>query len=910
MIRLTKHSLTQTGSFLVETESMTLAEKDSQITFTVALPGNESSAPLPGAPTLTIGDWLMEEDEPGKGLVWRVRSIEDDYVKRIRTVTAEHIIQILKDRAMFGEVNPDDMGGSSTVCTARQAIEYALSKQSDWVLGTFGYNESAGYSFNGDSLLEAINTVCSTLEDPWWSYNVSSYPFTLHINPKNTTPDCEMRMSRNISTIKRSIDASQLYTRIYPIGKDDLHISGNYLSRNTDIYGVIHKVETNQSIDSASGLETWARLRLKKHSVPSVTVSISGLELSGATGEPLDHLRPGKMCQVPLPEYGTVILETLTKMVWRDKKKEPQAVTVTLANEITDLATIIKESNDTNTGGSGSGGRRGGSASKKQKEEDHAWMVDTTDHVALVAEAVAGEGAATDWSRVAEVVVDGEGVHQRVTRTEDGLVTAEAAIDVLEDSITLKVSKGDVSTQLAVECGNVSITGGNLTVDGYVTAAGLDAAIANLNVVHVKSIQAASGASNANLSLHSVTAMNSLYVGTNASSVELISSGIADAVTDLKLAHTSGTATYTLQKKTISSHSSWTDVGTFSKAATLSVQYGGDNTVDTATYTVTGTPAENFPGGNTTTGSFTVHQSKAAAYITDENGTIRARINNPQYGNGWAAAYGEVDLPTTSSTAASFNVKTPKSTTDGGADTETYTISSATNDIAVVKNLAGTVVARLEHGKYTAGISEGESHFTQATVTLQGASESVYIVPSSGGTEYYKAGTATTYYQGTSTQYIDRGDSQSVYVSSSSGSYYLRGDSVTRYTAGSDKTYYLRNTTALKLTRWGSGTLYPNPSGTGGMNHEWYYVDSGGTSYYTSNGSANVTLLGDSGTYYKGNGTRLASATRYKGNGTTVYGRGASVSVTPISGTALKLTATTRYKAGTTDSTTYYTKNS
>lgn len=43
------------------------------------------------------------------------------------------------------------------------------------------------------------------------------------------------------------------------------------------------------------------------------------------------------------------------------------------------------------------------------------------------------------------------------------------------DAISLKVSNGDVATELAVECGNVSITGGNLVVSGYVTAAAFEA---------------------------------------------------------------------------------------------------------------------------------------------------------------------------------------------------------------------------------------------------------------------------------------------------------------------------------------------------------------------------------------------------------------------------------------------------
>lgn len=45
----------------------------------------------------------------------------------------------------------------------------------------------------------------------------------------------------------------------------------------------------------------------------------------------------------------------------------------------------------------------------------------------------------------------------------------------------LKVGEGEVATQLAVECGNVTISGGNLVVDGYVSAAAFEAEQAKLN---------------------------------------------------------------------------------------------------------------------------------------------------------------------------------------------------------------------------------------------------------------------------------------------------------------------------------------------------------------------------------------------------------------------------------------------
>lgn len=48
-----------------------------------------------------------------------------------------------------------------------------------------------------------------------------------------------------------------------------------------------------------------------------------------------------------------------------------------------------------------------------------------------------------------------------------------SAIQQNASQIRLKVGKGDVATQLAVECGNVTISGGNLRVSGYITTNGL-----------------------------------------------------------------------------------------------------------------------------------------------------------------------------------------------------------------------------------------------------------------------------------------------------------------------------------------------------------------------------------------------------------------------------------------------------
>lgn len=428
------HSLTPKNRFQPEAMSLSLAERTSTASMTLS----------PSAPTLSVDDWVQIEDGPGAGIVWRVKTIDEQFDKKTRTVSLEHVINTLRDKLMFGEVKTKDISGNKDSASALQAVQYILDKQSDWVLGRFAYSGvSNPYSFNGDDLFSALETVSSSLEDCIWEYSFDSYPFTLNIRHMNDTVVSEMRMDRNIKTLKKTIDRSRMYTRHYPIGKNNLHISGNYVSKNERQYGVVCKTETNNGKDTDATLRAWAQERLNRHCEPSVTVTISGLDLAGATGEPLDSFVIGKQCRVPLPEFNTTIVERVTRLNYTDIINEPMTVTVTLANELQDVATILKES-------SSSGGSSGRNQAKKD-EEDHAWFLDTEDHVGMVAEAVAGPGAKDNWSRVSEVIVDGQGIHQRVTKTENEVVTMWSSIELLEDKIVMEVANAKSDTYSKIE---------------------------------------------------------------------------------------------------------------------------------------------------------------------------------------------------------------------------------------------------------------------------------------------------------------------------------------------------------------------------------------------------------------------------------------------------------------------------
>ena len=378
MILLSGHSLTEARQVQAETMSLQLKERDS--TASITLPGNGSE--LDG---IAVGKWILDDVEPGAGIVWQVRSVQQAFSRNTPTVQLEHVISTLKDRILFGEVTPATITGTAgaTTCTAKQAVQYILSQQSDWTLGEFDYNSvSNPYKFDGETLFEALETVTDSLEDAYWTYDMSSYPFKLNIIQKSAEVDSELRASRNMRTVNRTIDKSGMYTRFYPIGADDLHITTEYVERNASTYGVISKVETDSSISTEAELIRWANERLKKHAEPVVTVTVEGVELSRETGEQLDGFTIGRVCRIPLPEYETTIQERITELNYQDKINQPEVVRITMANVRNDVTKIISDM----IRKSGRGGR----ASARKDKEDHAWFEDTNDHVAMVAEGIIG----------------------------------------------------------------------------------------------------------------------------------------------------------------------------------------------------------------------------------------------------------------------------------------------------------------------------------------------------------------------------------------------------------------------------------------------------------------------------------------------------------------------------------------
>ena len=466
MILFNGHSLTPATKFQPESLNLQLTERSSTASMTVS----------DAAPAMAVGDWLKLEDGPGSDIVWRVKSVDEQFEKKTRTINLEHIINTLRDKVIFGEVKSEYISGQEGVNpTNEDTARFILEQfQRDWVLGSVaGGHVRNAYTFNGDDLFSALETVSNTIEDCFWKMDMSRYPFRIDLYHLTGEVSSEMRMDRNIRSLKKTVDRNGMYTMLFPIGKDDLHIVGDSISMNTDLYGIVCKVETDTNKETEEDLNRWAHDLLRRHCEPTVTITISGLDLSKATGEQLDSFHIGYMCRVPLPEFGTTIKERITKLSYPDVIQDPMNVTVTLANNLEDVASIINSLASSVAGGARSGAT---SASK-----DHAWMEDTEDHVALVAEGIIGtdENGEPNWTRLSQIVVDGQGIHQTVEEIKAGDVIRDAKIDINERRILQEVTDrtnadGELSGRIVIEANRITQevtdrTNADSTLSGRIT---------------------------------------------------------------------------------------------------------------------------------------------------------------------------------------------------------------------------------------------------------------------------------------------------------------------------------------------------------------------------------------------------------------------------------------------------------
>ncbi len=157
--------------------------------------------------------------------IWDGDTRQDLYriVKRstVRTDSAtyyrydcEHVFGMLRDDKLAASLAP-------TVGTT-VAINAVLALQgtANWTLGTCGFTEAYLYAWKkGTSLLTALLEIPERFKaDYQWTWDTSTYPWTLNLIVPPTEPTAFIDYGRNLKGITKVEDATRLATRLYAYG--------------------------------------------------------------------------------------------------------------------------------------------------------------------------------------------------------------------------------------------------------------------------------------------------------------------------------------------------------------------------------------------------------------------------------------------------------------------------------------------------------------------------------------------------------------------------------------------------------------------------------------------------------------------------------------------------------------------
>ena len=452
------------------------------------------------------GDWQVFE-------VRKAKSYEPDHYQEI---TAEHIaISELTDEIYNGE----DVSGK----TARQALEPMLNGTL-WQIGNV--TDSGTSSMDG-----GISNVWNYVRDVEQNWNVIITPRVtvgasgitgryLDIAPNvGTWRGVRLSLEKNADELGVTWDDSEVKTALYGYGreKDGVKLtfadevwtatedhpakpSGQtYLEDPTakNLYGRNGRNRygyyQNSAIEDEKILlqKTWETLQTLN--APRVTINciVHDLYRLGYKDQPL-RLHDKVMVEIR-PQNKTLVLDVIKLDI---NLLDPTATRPTIGAYIPNIIYIDKDNGDKARGGGGGGS--GKTKLENELQEFNSQIIANGARIALEEYQRAYEDGQLSDSLLeawASINLDADKITSLVTGTgaqlnPDGSLVVDpvtgdpvfvttggglfSKITQNSQQIALRVVKGDVATQLAVECGNVSVTGGNLTVDGYVTATSFD----------------------------------------------------------------------------------------------------------------------------------------------------------------------------------------------------------------------------------------------------------------------------------------------------------------------------------------------------------------------------------------------------------------------------------------------------
>ena len=459
--------------------------RPSELQLKLECPGvSEVQMTLPrGAPVPAMHEWLEIYTARGSAGFFRVTNTVKTFTGET-TLTLRHAVDTFADS--YFDTQGDYEGTVADYMADIIAAQTArLGGSAPWQLGVV-VNGTTSYpvKVNYDRLSDALSSLLENLPGTQLAYDFTTSPWTISLIAQPAGVASEFRLGHNLSTLEVTYSDADLCTQLVlqvnavdvesSTGMPDIvtpvQVTKTYNNATAQAYwGVVQQyaaIDTHDDLTQHTlpEADAWAANYLAKRAEPSVQIEIDGDELAAYTFENYDETHLGQLCRVALPDYDAFFSERVVSITYPDVLGSPTHVTVSLANEVIKVSGALKATAKTAkvaAAAAASAGRQANAAAGLSHWEAIVQDIKLADDATGITELYESG-----------IVLDAqEGV--TIYSLAQGFRSDYSAIKVNTEQIALRVRNGQVATQLSVECGNVSVSGGNLTVGGYVTAEGL-----------------------------------------------------------------------------------------------------------------------------------------------------------------------------------------------------------------------------------------------------------------------------------------------------------------------------------------------------------------------------------------------------------------------------------------------------
>lgn len=516
---------------------------------------------------LSVHDLVEVYNQNGSVGIYRVVKITNTYRKE-RKIELSHGLDVLSDSMFEGK---EEYKG--TVAGMLQKIIAAQTQTIGgvpyWQLGTCEDTNIWNKDIARDNLMECLTDIAKKEEDFYFTFDQSTFPWTLNFVRRDDTVLSEFRLNRNTVSCGVAFDDSDLCTRLFlsvTEEKEEESGAGTYIDEGyytyndtgaQQVWGIICKSAGVDQQDFASwaALEAWVQAYFSRHNAPGLQITIDGIELVRLTGESYDETHMSRVCRVTLPEYSTIFNERVVTVNYPDALRNPMSVKVTLANKHQRAEDAFREISKTATSAEKSA-RSGGRGAHNAETYWRKTIGDTANGLYSRIEMTA--------EYIRTMVVDtANGLRSRINQEADRIslvvegTGSNAYVRPASIIASITDNNGRLTSNINIDADNVYIGNSKSTtvIAGKcalsdVTVDFLAGQIAKITTLNVNALSAVSVASN------SVTA-NSYNVGSNPMKVR--DASVSDDGKTLYIFKTDGNITF---KKAVVDENSRIRLGT------------------------------------------------------------------------------------------------------------------------------------------------------------------------------------------------------------------------------------------------------------------------------------------------------------------------------------------------------------